>query len=166
MKIIKILNLIYKIYINYINMSLDPTVWGPKAWFFFHSVTLAYPECPTKEDKIKIKNFFSSLDYVLPCQKCRNNFCKHIDKYPLTDDILDDKEKLVKWLLEIHNEVNRCTGKPEQSYEDFIKEYKGEYNKKNKNYHYILLIVLILILVVLFIYFLRSKINSDNALMI
>ena len=128
-------------------MSLDPSVWGPKAWFFFHSVTLSYPECPTEKDKEEVKTFFSLLENILPCQKCRKNFCTHIDKYPLTDEILSNKEKLVKWLLKIHNEVNKCTGKPELSYKEFIKRYKGEYKKKD-NMLYLILVIILLIIVI------------------
>ena len=37
---------------------MDPEVWGPHGWYFLHSITLAYPDNPTDDDKTYHKNFF------------------------------------------------------------------------------------------------------------
>ena len=61
-------------------MSLNPEIWGPSAWLFLHSVTMAYPKKPKSEDKKKIKLFFTNVGSVLPCKKCSNNFLQHMKK--------------------------------------------------------------------------------------
>ena len=134
---------------------MDPNIWGPAAWKFLHSVTLAYPECPNDIDKTGMKNFFTNLKYVLPCNSCKNHFTDNLSKYPLTDDILCSKEKLVKWLIDIHNEVNKMNGKPIKSYIDMLSEFDNMYyNNRNIYYKYIIIMVIILIVLILLFLFL------------
>ena len=54
--------------------SLQPQIWGPHGWKFIHYVSLGYPENPTINDKNFYKNFYYSLQDVLPCEKCRINY--------------------------------------------------------------------------------------------
>lgn len=98
-----------------------PSIWGPHGWKFLHYVTLGYPNEPTINDINDYKNFFISLGKVLPCQMCGDNYQKHFEKLPLTDDILKDKMKLIHWLIDIHNEVNRINGKKIYDYDTAIK---------------------------------------------
>jgi hypothetical protein len=142
-------------------MSLNPKIWGPKAWFFFHSVTLAYPDCPTEEEKIKTKTFFLSLDAVLPCAKCRKNFKDHIIKFPLTDDVLNDKKKLVVWLLNIHNEVNIAHNKKIFTYDELLEYYNNAYSGDVKLSYISLVIVLVIILLIVLVYCFKSKIIME-----
>ena len=57
---------------------MNPKIWGKHAWIFLHSITLAYPNCPTDEEKNNTKNFFISLENILPCYECRRNYKKHL----------------------------------------------------------------------------------------
>ncbi|QKF94765.1 ERV/ALR sulfhydryl oxidase [Fadolivirus algeromassiliense] len=95
---------------------MRPEVWGPHAWIFLHSITMNYPDKPSNQDKKEMKDFFSSLKYVLPCDKCSKNLQKHMIKYPLTDNVLSSRDSLIRWLIDIHNEVNRDNNKPIYSY--------------------------------------------------
>ena len=45
--------------------NLNPNIWGPHAWFFLESIAIGYPDNPTKEEKIKAKNFFLLLESLL-----------------------------------------------------------------------------------------------------
>ena len=124
-------------------------IWGPKAWFFLHTITFNYPENPTKNDKLNYKNFFKSLQYVLPCKVCKKNYINHINEFPI-DDFLNSKDDIVKWLINIHNEVNKILKKPIINYEDVIEYYNNIYNNNNYNIIYIV-IILILIIIILYI---------------
>ena len=33
---------------------MNPEIWGPPAWMFLHSISLAYPKNPTDVDKTKL----------------------------------------------------------------------------------------------------------------
>jgi len=139
-------------------MTLNPKVWGPHGWFFMHSITLAYPDSPTKEDKENIINFFNSVGKVLPCHKCRKNFKKHSAKLPLTDKIVSSREELVKWLIDFHNEVNEVTHKPKLSYEEVMDIYANAYKEPfytSRTFNIVLISTLVAILLILIYVFMR-----------
>lgn len=141
---------------HYYNFSvlciMKPEVWGPSAWLFLHTITLAYPSNPTFADKNNYKMFFNNLSNVLPCELCKSHYKQHIQHIPLTDEILSSKYKLTKWLVDIHNHVNQQTGKKEVSYDSFLNKYYKLYNSNSYTY-IIYAVVVILIIQVLFIYF-------------
>jgi hypothetical protein len=146
-------------------MTLGPATWGPFGWKFIHFITLGYPVNPNNEQKQNYKFFFLSLGNVLPCSVCSNNYKKNLLELPLTDDILNERDKLIKWAIDIHNMVNKETGKPEMSYEDAIKNMtnttiitsptnitplpKNTNVSNNKTYCLCALILILLVLVII-----------------
>lgn len=108
---------------------MKPEVWGPHAWIFLHSVTMNYPKDPTQQDKKEMRDFFNSLRYVLPCEKCAKSLQKHMMKCPLTDNILNSRDSLVKWLIDIHNIVNKENDKAVLSYQTAIQKIETLYGK-------------------------------------
>jgi hypothetical protein len=87
------------------------TVWGPHGWRFLHYVSLGYPNNPSEEDKINYMNFYQMIKNVLPCSVCSRHYEENYNAMPLTDEILSSKEKLVEWVITMHNIVNHSTGK-------------------------------------------------------
>lgn len=131
---------------------MNPDVWGPSAWLFLHSITLSYPKCPSDEDKNNMKNFFSNLGNVLPCENCRVNYASHLNKYPLTIKVLQSKQNLVKWLIDIHNSVNSMKNKPILTYEQAFDAIMSNYitsGKKSSNKYLIYGCIVVLLFVVL-----------------
>ncbi len=128
---------------------MQPEIWGPDAWSFLHTITLEYPDVPTNADKNNMKNFFISLENVLPCIKCKMNFGKHLISHPLNNNVLSSKTKLVKWLIDIHNEVNKMNGKQIMSYEDALKIILGKYENKGLGYNVWILIIIIAIFIII-----------------
>ena len=105
-------------------LLLGPDVWGPHGWKFIHYVTLGYPENPTLIDKKNYKNFFKLIGNVLPCGLCRNHYRNHLMEYPLSDKILDNKNKLIKWGINVHNAVNKENNSKEYSFKKGLKKIK------------------------------------------
>ena len=131
---------------------MNNNIWGPKAWFFLHTITFNYPDNPSNNDKKNYKNFFESLQFTLPCKVCKEHYINHIKDYPI-DNYLDTKENLVKWLIIIHNEVNKILNKPILNYTEIIEYYNNIYNNSSNIYNIIYIILtIIVIIVVLFIY--------------
>ncbi len=97
---------------------ITPEVWGPHGWKFIHYVTLGYPENPTPAQKEKYKAFLVLLKDVLPCSLCANHYGENIQKLPLTDEVLNSRENLIKWGIDIHNIVNESKNKPIVKYND------------------------------------------------
>jgi len=127
---------------------MNPNIWGPHAWLFLHSITLGYPNNPSETDKINLLNFFNVLSDVLPCKKCRNGFKSHIKEYPLTNEILSSKIKVIKWLIDIHNLVNKENNKKLLSHENAFKELLNVYDTNNKIW---IITIIIIIIIIIFI---------------
>jgi len=145
---------------------MDPSVWGKHGWIFLHSVTMAYPDNPSENDKQNYKSFFHLVSLVLPCNVCREHLKQYMNEIPI-DKYLTCKKKLVEWLITIHNKTNQSLGKPILSYQEVIEIYKKLYNenetkidsknenipKKVNNFYYILFaIILGIIVIALFIW--------------
>lgn len=130
--------------------NLEPTVWGPHAWFFLESIALGYPQNPTYEEIQSAKNFLTSLKDLIPCERCRHNFKKHLKKTPLTHSTLSDNEKLFKWIVDIHNSANT---KNHKSYHDTFAYYMGKYSgKKNKKKSTTSKTILIIVVAIIIIF--------------
>lgn len=108
---------------------MNQNIWGSTLWFSMHTITMNYPNNPTYTDKKDYKNFFLSLQYVIPCKVCRKNYIRHLKEHPI-DNHLVSRQKLVYWLIDIHNMVNAEIGKKILSYENVIDKYERIYNKK------------------------------------
>ena len=148
---------------------MNQNIWGSHLWFSLHSITFSYPNNPTNLDKEYYKNFFISLQNVIPCSICKKNYKRHLIEHPI-DNHLNSRKKLVYWLIDIHNMVNSEIGKKIYSYDTIINKYENVYNKKidltdnfnynnNKNSKYIYHLTFIIIIIILFLilYFNLSK---------
>ena len=125
---------------------MNPEVWGPGAWTFLHSITMYYPDNPTNEQKINHRHFFENLQNILPCPTCAKHYSENLNKYSL-DEALESKDKLTKWLIDIHNEVNKKNNKRTYSYDEVIKIYDTKYSESKKNYGNKILIGIVIFLI-------------------
>ena len=99
------------------NDRIGPNEFGPSLWQGLHYISLGYPHNPTEEQKQKYKTFFLLLQDTLPCSICANHYSENLEKMPITSEVLESKETLVKWLIEFHNIVNNMKGKPVIEYQ-------------------------------------------------
>jgi len=143
-------------------MNVDPAQWGPSLWRSLHSITLGYPENPTDIVKKHTHNLFTSLQYVLPCEKCRVNFNHQLTTSPLTDTIISSRQSLITWLIDIHNEVNKSLGKRILSQEEALKLYTENVSFsyfsftdliKTIDFRILTIVITIIIIIVLLIIF-------------
>jgi hypothetical protein len=105
-------------------INIDSNIWGPKGWFFLDSVILSYPLNPSFDDKKRFKEFFTLLSNMLPCAKCRVHYEQFLAKYPLSDEILSKKNKLINWFLKLHNNIRlNYQEKTEITLQDYYKYY-------------------------------------------
>lgn len=104
-------------------MHLPPSTWGPFFWHTMHITALGYPAEPTYTHKKAAKEFFESLQVLIPCPICREHYAEHLQKMPISPH-LDSRTDLFKWTVVVHNAVNKMLGKPEFSEQDSIQFYK------------------------------------------
>lgn len=131
---------------------MKPELWGPHAWFLLHSISLEYPDTPTQQDKINMVNFINSLGNVLPCDKCKVNFQTHLQLRPLTDQDLSSKAAFVKWMVDIHNDVNKSNNKPTLSYEECIEHFDIVYGENNNKKLMLYLFIFMILLIIIFLF--------------
>ena len=132
--------------------NLDPKIWGPKFWFFLHTISLTYPNHPNAITKKKYYEFIQNLPHFLPIEEIATNFSKLLNKYPI-QPYLDNRESFIKWFWFIHNKVNEKLEKPvitlNEFYSKYYEQYKTtnekivEYYKMKRKIIYILLIILL-----------------------
>lgn len=101
-------------------IAIGPNTWGPHIWRSIHFIALAYPNEPTEEHKEQYRTFYESIQYILPCSVCSNNYKKHLEELPLDDKALKDKESMIKWTINLHNIVNKQNGKKQLEYEEAL----------------------------------------------
>ena len=135
--------------------NINPKKWGDAYWKMSHYITFAYPDSPTQEDKFTVKTHFNNLRHILPCENCRGHYSKYLISTPLTDDILSSRYKLIKWLVDLHNDVNKRTGKKEYSLDEIIAMYSNDDQSSlfniDPNISQILFLIVIVICLVIYI---------------
>ena len=110
---------------------MTPGEWGPFIWHLIHNIAFLIP---SDEYFINYKqyyiNFFYCLKKIIPCPICRNHYNKLIDRNsPMK---CNNKQSLIQWTIDIHNNVNSRLGKQDMTLEDALKQdfipkniYKG-----------------------------------------
>ena len=87
------------------------TVWGPGMWHFLHTISFNYPVSPTEKDKKHYRDFVLSMQYILPCGKCRGNLKKNFKTLPLEMKHMKSRETFSKYVFDLHETVNMMLGK-------------------------------------------------------
>lgn len=109
--------------------NVNPAKWGPSTWEVMHTITFSYPEDPSPEQQQEAISLFMSMAKMLPCDTCAAHFEQAITETLPIQNHVDSRDSLSRWLVEVHNLVNRRLGKPELSYEEAKEIYV---NRKNE----------------------------------
>ena len=132
--------------------NIQPDVWGPPGWKFIHFVALGYPDNPSEETKKHYQEFFESIQFILPCQRCATHYQQNIQRVPISK-YLKDRETLMRWTIDLHNEVNKQRQKPILTYDEALKLYT------ERQYPVLSTLwkpgILILLLIAIYMYFVR-----------
>ena len=108
------------------------TIWGPNMWHYLHTMSFNYPVNPTKADKDNYYNYLTSLQKVLPCKYCRDNYMGNLKKAKFSRRVLKNRNTFSKFIYNLHEEVNCMLGKESNlSYDEVRNRY--EY-RKEKNF--------------------------------
>jgi len=96
--------------------SIAPEIWGPPFWAAIHLSCLAAPKTLDAEREAGFRQFFTSLQHVLPCKKCRTHMAENLAALPLDASVFaKGRDSLFAWSVAVHNRVNAANGKPEMS---------------------------------------------------
>ena len=100
-------------------IGMGPSVWGPIFWRTMHLVTIGYPSIPNEEEQQAAIAFFESLKLMIPCPICKEHYKENSQKFPVRDAV-DNKQKLIRWLFDLHNTINEQLGKPKITWREFV----------------------------------------------
>ena len=92
-------------------------IWGKHVWRLIHTVA--------RHHHTKLKEIFSSLQFLLPCSECRVNFTKELK----IRDFQCTQKDAEKAAFELHNRVNERLGKREWSWDEYENKRNEEYCK-------------------------------------
>ena len=116
---------VYKSEDYHSNDGMLTTVWGPGIWHYLHTMSFNYPVNPKMEEKRHYRDFVLSLQYVLPCGKCRKNLKKNFQKLPLTMAAMKSRDTFSKYVYDLHETVNKMLEKRSGlSYADVRERYE------------------------------------------
>ena len=101
-------------------MQLGPTIWGPHLWKALHMISVGYPNEPSDEQKKNYRIFFENLYQVIPCSICSNNYKRHLKELQITDETMKNRQNLAKWVIDVHNIVNKEHGKTSMNPDDAL----------------------------------------------
>lgn len=108
------------------NDGMLTTVWGPSQWHVLHTMSFNYPVNPTIKDKRNYRNYILSLQYVLPCGKCRENLKKNFQKLPIMMKHMKSRHTFSKYIYDLHELVNEMLNKKSGlSYEQVRNTYEN-----------------------------------------
>lgn len=107
------------------NDGMLTTVWGPALWHSLHTISFNYPVNPTREQKNQYRDFFLSLQNVLPCGACRKNLAQNLQAVPLTEHCLKNRKTFSRWLYRLHEQINTMLHKKSGlTYDDVAQRYE------------------------------------------
>ena len=110
--------------------GMNPKIWGPALWFVLHIISFNYPVLPSKTDKKNYFIFLKSLENILPCKSCRDNFKDHFKNLDM--NIFDNRDTFSQYIYKLHNIVNSTINKEKYSSYKTVK-YTYQYFRYSEN---------------------------------
>lgn len=104
--------------------QINPKFWGKSYWILLNSLAFVY----NTKNKQEYKDLINLLSKLLPCHNCREHLKNNIVNI---DEHLENKNKLINWLLKVRNSVPG--NKVILSFDDIHKEIYNPDVKINKN---------------------------------
>jgi hypothetical protein len=101
--------------------KLTITDWGNNLWYILHTTSL-YAHDPIDQAFMNYRCMLESLQYLLPCPKCRVHLQQNLQKINLTT-CAQTRFQLFKCSWQLHNIVNKDTGKELVSFEHAMSLY-------------------------------------------
>lgn len=130
--------------------------WGPNGWKFIIACAFAYPFDPNLHERENMRIFLQSLEYVLPCHKCRLHYGENIRN--MDDGALTSRITLLQWINTVRNKINVQESKPEVSFEQMISDCLTGCKHtsffritRRRLVHLMVLMILLLLVVLVFI---------------
>lgn len=97
-------------------MGICKESFGPHFWAVLHIT------CIGTKHVANIIKFIYAFSEIIPCNKCRQHFKQLIIDHPIPETASSD---IFKWTVDMHNIVNKETGKEEIDYVKALEIWLG-----------------------------------------
>lgn len=94
--------------------NLAPSAWGRTVWNALYVFAVGFPENPTIEEQEAAMNMVLSLQHLLPCESCRNNFLGELRELPV-EQYVGSRKDFIKFVNGLHQSVSTRLGKPTET---------------------------------------------------
>jgi len=101
-----------------------------KIWKLLHERSFKYLNNPSDNLKKKVFNFYDKDVARIPCYTCRKHYVEY-NKNNNLEKACNSRMSLCKFLIDLHNSVNKNTNKSEMSYEEVFKLYGYDFKSNN-----------------------------------
>ena len=86
-------------------------IWGPPMWHTLHTISFNFPIKPSKEQKENYYQYFLTLQHILPCKYCRDNYKENLKKLKYGKKHFKNRDTLSKFVYNLHEMINKNLGK-------------------------------------------------------
>lgn len=94
---------------------------GRQTWELMNMYAFSFPIQPSAEQIQGAKQFFESIGYLFPCENCQFHYRQMFySSFPFHTCT---RETLSRWVVDIHNQVNKRLGKPIWNWEQVQSQY-------------------------------------------
>lgn len=102
--------------------------WGPSLWKVLHVFSFNYGDNPDSEDKRSMYNFLHSVKGIIPCIVCKKHYEEslHYNARSVNSSVFDNRYNLSKYIVNLHNQVNKRNGKEIWTYERALRNYSSD----------------------------------------
>ncbi|CAI5439899.1 unnamed protein product [Caenorhabditis angaria] len=110
---------------------VDKDELGRSTWNLLHTMSVYYPEKPSEEQKNKAKSFMNLLGQLYPCDFCAKDLRKDLIESPPS---VSSRENFAEWMCQLHNKVNKKTGKPEFDCKNVMERWRDGWKDGSCDY--------------------------------
>lgn len=104
----------------------SPEVWGEAFWFILHLGSCHATKEITSKDASKYWGFIEGIPLMLPCRNCADHASMFIAMHKYRKaEICANRNSLIKFFVDFHNDVNKRSGKPLLSLRDVKRMFSG-----------------------------------------
>ncbi len=120
-------------------LPINPQRWGGLTWDALHYMTLGYPvQNPTWKVRNAAKELMFQLQFLLPCQICREHLSEaYQSTFPLNDEIFSSRQAFGNYVVQLRDYVKQTHVDPQHNHTPHTFEQDVEERLMGPMYPYV-----------------------------
>lgn len=102
---------------------MKKSIWGPLFWKTLHCMIIHINDSLFQSEKQILWENIKGIINIIPCPYCKQHATNYIKK--VNHNSFKNKESMIKYIHNLHNEVNERLKKPIMDYETHLTLYKN-----------------------------------------